>query len=82
MSDDKLEVRLAVLEEQIRGIREQQKAHAEKTEKAIDRMATEMAQLLEIVNKGKGAYLGVTVFAAVVGGVAAKAFSVLGVAIR
>lgn len=49
-------VKIAVLEEQIKGIREQQASHAKDTRERFDVMDNKLDELLEALNKGKGAY--------------------------
>lgn len=56
-------VRIAVLDEQMKGIREQQAAHArdtrerfEETSERFDVMESKLDELLAMLNKGKGAY--------------------------
>jgi len=72
MTEDEWKLRTVRLEEQILGLREQQKAHALETKEALRDIGAEIKELLATINKGKGAYLGVTIFAAAVGGIAAK----------
>jgi len=49
-------VKIAVLEEQIKGIREQQAVHAKDTRERFDAMGDKLDELLAMMNKGKGAY--------------------------
>lgn len=49
-------VKIAVLEEQIRGIREQQAAHAKDTRERFDDVESKLDELLTVLNKGRGAY--------------------------
>lgn len=49
-------VKIAVLEEQVKGIREQQYAHAKDTRERFDVMDGKLDELLSMLNKGKGAY--------------------------
>lgn len=49
-------VKIAVLEEQIKGVREQQSAHAKDTRERFDVMDSKLDELLAMLNKGKGAY--------------------------
>lgn len=49
-------VEIAVLKEQIKGIREQQAAHAKDTHERFDDMGHKLDELLAMLNKGKGAY--------------------------
>ena len=57
MADDMANtVKIAVLEEQMKGIREQQAAHAKDTRERFDHMESKLDELLTMMNKGKGAY--------------------------
>lgn len=47
-------VEIAVLKEQILGIREQQKAHAENTDKLFAKLFEEIDELKAAMNRGKG----------------------------
>jgi hypothetical protein len=49
-------VKIAVLEEQVKGIREQQAAHAKDTRERFDDVSHKLDELLAMLNKGKGAY--------------------------
>lgn len=61
------EIKVAVLEEQIKGLREQHKSHAEKTdkrfddlsekiEKRFDELSKQNGSIQKDINEGKGAY--------------------------
>lgn len=77
MTEDEWKIRTVRLEEQINGLREQQKAHALETKEALRDIGSEIKELLATINKGKGAYIGLTVFAAAIGAVTSKAVGVL-----
>ncbi len=49
-------IKIAVLEEQVKGIREQQSAHAKDTRERFDDVSHKLDELLAMLNKGKGAY--------------------------
>ncbi len=49
-------IKIAVLEEQVKDIREQQSAHAKDTRERFDVMDSKLDELLAMLNKGKGAY--------------------------
>lgn len=64
---DSPEIRVAVLEAQVLGLREQQKAHAEKTDEKIEKLSRKVEEkteklsakmdvVLEHLNKGRGAF--------------------------
>lgn len=50
------EVKIAVLEEQIRGVRDQQKTHNETTQRRFDELDEKVDELVAALNRGKGAY--------------------------
>ncbi len=61
------QVRIAVLEAELRGLREQQREHAKETKESIAALARKVDALTEIMNKGKGAFSFAMLVAAVVG---------------
>lgn len=60
-------VRIAVLEEQIRGMREQQKLNAESTEKLFNTLFQKVDDLSAVMNRGKGAFAASMVLAGAIG---------------
>lgn len=60
-------VKIAVLEEQIRGVREQQKAHNDSTQRRFDELGEKLDDLTAIMNRGKGAYAASMIFAGAIG---------------
>lgn len=62
-------IRIAVIDEQIAGLREQQKAHNESTQKRFDGMEKKIDELTTVINKGKGAYAASMIMAAAIGAV-------------
>lgn len=62
------QVRIAVMEEQIRAIREQQRAHYTTTQRRFDDVERKMDDLLAVINRGRGAYAASLVVAGLVGG--------------
>lgn len=48
--------RLAVVEEQIRGLREQQKAHAVEAKYMFAALSGEVKELTAVMNRGRGAF--------------------------
>lgn len=66
MSDDN-DIKVAVLGEQISGIREQQKAHADSTLTRFNSLDDKIDELTAIMNRGKGAYAASMAFAGIVG---------------
>lgn len=61
------EVKIAVLEEQLKGIREQQKTHAENTEKLFVKLFAEIDILKGALNRGRGIFAASLTFAGVIG---------------
>lgn len=59
---EEAKIKIAILEEQIKGLREQHKAHAVETKKSIDEISGMMNELVALINKGKGAYWITLVF--------------------
>lgn len=56
MENKDVSIQVAVLAEQMNGLREQQKSHAETTTREISSLKADIKLLLEALNKGKGAY--------------------------
>lgn len=48
--------RIAVVEEQIKGLREQQKAHATETKYMFASLSADVKELTAIMNRGRGAF--------------------------
>jgi hypothetical protein len=61
------DVKIAVLEEQLKGIREQQKAHAEASEKQFTKLFTKIEELEAALNRGKGVFAASLTFAGIIG---------------
>jgi hypothetical protein len=61
------QVRIAVLEAELRGLREQQRETAKETKESIASLARKVDALTEIMNQGKGAFSFAMFVAAVVG---------------
>ncbi len=66
------ETRLAVVEEQIKGLREQQKAHAIETRHMIAGLTEDIKELTEIMNKGRGAFAFALLVSGSLGAMAVK----------
>ena len=66
-------VEVAVIQEQIRGIRDQQKLHSENTEKLFTKLFDEIDELKAAMNRGKGVLAASLMFAGLVGGAASGA---------
>lgn len=61
-------IRIAVLEEQIKGIREQQRSHNAVTQRRFDEIERKMDDFLAVINRGRGAYAASLVLAGLIGG--------------
>lgn len=68
MSTNEHDVKIAVLEEQMRGIREQNKAQYDNLQSMLRKLFSEMDELKEAMNKGKGVFAASLTFAGLVGG--------------
>jgi hypothetical protein len=60
-------LRIAVIDEQIKGLREQQRAHNESAQRRFDRMEIKLDQLAAGINRGRGAYVAAITVAAAFG---------------
>ena len=69
MPDAANAIKIAVLEEQLSGLREQQKAHNDLTQSRFDKLTQKIDDLTAIMNRGKGAYAASMAFAGAIGAV-------------
>ena len=69
MTEESTEVKLAVLTEQVKGIREQQKAHAETTQSMFTKLFEGLDSLKADMNRGKGVFAAALTISGVVGGI-------------
>lgn len=69
MSEQQNAVRIAVIEEQIHGLRHQQKAHNDSALRRFDSMEKKIDELTAIMNRGKGAYAASMALAAAIGAI-------------
>ena len=69
MPEQQNTVRIAVIEEQIHGLRHQQKAHNDSALRRFDSMEKKLDELTAIMNRGKGAYAASMALAAVIGAI-------------
>jgi hypothetical protein len=60
-------VRIAVIEEQILGLREQQRAHHETAQRRLESLEKKLDELTAIMNRGRGAYAASMALAAGIG---------------
>ena len=63
-------VKIAVIEEQIAALRVQQQAHFEGQQKRFDTLEAKLDALSAIINRGRGAYAALALFAATLGALA------------
>lgn len=56
MDETENAIKIAVVQEQISGLREQQKAHAEATKEQLASLGIKIDELTAIMNRGKGAF--------------------------
>jgi len=70
-------IRIAVLEEQIRGMREQQKSHNFATQERFDELDEKVDQLIAVMNRGKGAYAASLALAGIIGAVMVRLLSLM-----
>lgn len=70
-------IRIAVIDEQIKGIREQQRSHNATTQRRFDEMESKIDALIAIINRGRGAYAASLVLAGLIGGFVIKMSGVL-----
>ena len=78
MKEQEHAIRIAVLEEQIRGMREQQKSHNTATQHRFDELDDKVDQLIAVMNRGKGAYAVSLALAGVIGAALIKGLWLLG----
>ena len=62
-------LKIAVIEEQITGLREQQRAHNANAQARFDSMEKKLDDLTAIMNRGKGAYAASMALAAGIGAI-------------
>lgn len=70
-------LKIAVLEEQMIGLREQQRAHNTATQKRFDSMERKLDELTAIMNRGKGAYAASMALAAAIGAILIEAVAIV-----
>ena len=78
MEEQQNAIKIAVIEEQIGGLREQQRAQHAIAKSRFDRMEKKLDDLTAIINRGKGAYAASLLLAGLVGGFIIKLAAVLG----
>lgn len=70
-------VRIAVLEEQIKGIREQQRLHNATTQQRFDALEEKLDELTALMNRGRGAYAASLMLAGAIGAALLKLLGVV-----
>lgn len=70
-------VKIAVIEEQISGLREQHKSHSESTNKRLDKIDCTLGDLCNTLNRGKGAYAMFIAISGVLGALILKVFGAI-----
>lgn len=78
-TDQSNTIKIAVLETEMKGLREQQKSHAEETKVAIANVAKDVKDVMAIMNRGKGAYTASLVIAGGIGAFMLKLFGMIGI---
>lgn len=68
-------IKIAVVQEQIIGLREQQKAHSDATSRRFDSIDEKLETLMATLNKGKGAYAVLFLLSGLIGAAFFKAAS-------
>jgi hypothetical protein len=68
---------IAVIKEQIKGIREQQSTHAKDTRERFDYVDEKLEVLVATLNKGKGAYAVLFLVSGLIGAATIKAAGVV-----
>lgn len=77
MDDHQNAIEIAVIKEQISGLREQHRNHAETTKKQFDALGGKVDELLAAFNRGKGAYAASIALAGLIGAVIIKGISAM-----
>lgn len=79
ISTDELKnaLKIAVIEEQILGLREQQRAHNLSTQRRLDSLEQKLDELTAIMNRGRGAFAASMALAAGIGAIVIEAINFL-----
>lgn len=70
-------IKIAVLQEQIVGLREQQKAHNDTTQRRFNGLENKIDELTAIMNRGRGAYAASMALAAGIGAVLIESITIV-----
>lgn len=68
-------VKIAVVQEQIHGLREQARQHAATTKEQFDKLDSKVDELLAVMNRGRGAYAASLAIAGTIGAAALSAIN-------
>ena len=71
-------IKIAVLQEQISGLREQQRAHNDTAQHRFNGIEDKIDELTAIMNRGRGAYAASMALAAGIGGLLLEAANIIG----
>ena len=77
ISEQRNAIKIAVIEEQVMGLREQQRGLYENTQKRFDHMEVKLDELTAVMNRGRGAYAASLMLAGAVGATLLKALSLM-----
>lgn len=69
MSENLNTIKIAVLQEQIVSLRDQQRTHNEHAQRRFNNLEEKLDELTAILNRGRGAYAASMALAAAIGGV-------------
>lgn len=70
-------IKIAVLQEQIAGLREQQRVHNDTTQRRFNGIENKIDDLMAIMNRGRGAYAASMALAASIGGVLIETVNII-----
>ncbi len=77
ISEQRNAIKIAVIEEQVVGLRTQQRMQYESTQKRFDHMDMKIDELTAVMNRGRGAYAASLMFAGTLGAALLKMVSLL-----
>lgn len=68
MTEQENAIKIAVVETELKGLREQQKSHADEMREGMKEIRSDVAELMAIMNRGRGAFAASMAVAATIGG--------------
>lgn len=80
--EKQFEGQMALVTQEVNGLREQHKAHAVKMENSIGRIDGKIENMLETINKGKGAFAFTVLTAGAIAALLSKALGFMSTLIR